>query len=145
MTDKIYINWQDFHQDVKDLCAKIKEEGKEYNKLVAISRGGFIPAGIISYELDIRQSAVINIATYVGSKHLKLDEVDCPDHVGLVDEKTLIIDDLADSGQTFKVMRREFPQGKYVTVYAKEKGKDEVDIYARDLPDKWVVFPWDVE
>lgn len=144
MTDKIYLNWEDFHQDVKNLCAKIKKDG-DYNKIVAISRGGLIPAGIIAYELNIRNSAVINISTYVGAKHLKLDEVDSPEFVGRVDEKTLIIDDLADSGQTFRVMRRQFPQGKYVTVYAKEKGKAEVDIYARELPDQWIVFPWDVD
>lgn len=144
MTDKIYLNWEEFHRDVKDLCAKIKQSGK-YDKLVAISRGGLIPAGIIAYELNIRHSSVINIATYVGSSHLKLDEVDCPEHVGRVDEKTLIIDDLADSGQTFRVMRRQFPQGKYVTVYAKEKGKEEVDVFARELREKWIVFPWDVE
>ena len=58
---------------------------------------------------------------------------------------TLIIDDLADSGQTFRVMRRQFPQGRYVTVYAKEKGKEEVDLFARELPEKWIVFPWDVD
>ena len=143
MADKVYINWNDFHQDVKNLCAKIKQS-VEYDKIVAISRGGLVPAGIIAYELNIRNSAVINIATYVGAEHLKLDEVDRPEAVGKVDEKTLIVDDLADSGQTFRVMRRQFPKGKYVTVYAKEKGKNEVDLYAREVPDEWIVFPWDI-
>lgn len=143
MADKVYINWNDFHQDVKNLCAKIKQSG-EYDKIVAISRGGLVPAGIIAYELNIRNSAVINIATYVGAEHLKLDEVDRPEAVGKVDEKTLIVDDLADSGQTFRVMRRQFPKGKYVTVYAKEKGKNEVNLYAREVPDEWIVFPWDI-
>lgn len=143
MADKVYINWNDFHQDVKDLCAKIKQSG-EYDKIVAISRGGLVPAGIIAYELNIRNTAVINIATYVGAEHLKLDEVDRPESVGKVDEKTLIVDDLADSGQTFRVMRRQFPKGRYVTVYAKEKGKSEVDLYAREVPDEWIVFPWDI-
>lgn len=143
-SNKIFIKWDDFHQDVKDLCAKIKASG-EYNKIVAISRGGLLPAGIIAYELGIRQCTVINIATYVGAEHLKLDEINHPESVGKVDDKTLIVDDLADQGQTFRVMRRAFPHGKYVTVYAKPVGKKEVDIFARELEDKWVVFPWDVE
>ena len=145
MTDKIYITWNEFHQDVKNLCKKIKNSGKDFNKIVAISRGGFIPAGIIAYELDIRKTAVINISTYVGSKHLKLDEVDNPEYVGRVDEKTLIVDDLSDSGQTFQVMRRQFPNGTYVTIYAKKRGSQQVDIYERDMPEKWLVFPWDVD
>ena len=144
MDDKIYISWEEFHQDVKNLCKKIKDSGQEFNKIVAISRGGFIPAGIVAYELGIRNSAVINISTYVGSKHLKLNEVDHPDSVGKVDEKTLIIDDISDSGQTFEVMRRTFPNGKYVTVYAKERGASQADIFERKFPEKWLVFPWDI-
>ena len=144
MDDKIYISWSDFHQDVKDLCKKIKDSGQEFNKIVAISRGGFIPAGIIAYELDIRNSAVINISTYIGSKHLKLDEIDKPQSVGPVDEKTLIIDDISDSGQTFEIMRRTFPNGKFVTVYTKEKGVSQADIFEKQVPEKWIVFPWDI-
>lgn len=144
-SDKIFIKWDDFHQDVKDLCTKIKATAVPYDKLVIISRGGLLPAGIIAYELGIRNCAVINIATYVGDTHLKLDEVDHPESVGKVDEKTLIVDDLADQGQTFRVMRRTFPKGKYVTVYAKPIGKAQVDIFARELEDKWVVFPWDID
>ena len=144
MTNKIYIKWDDFHQDVKNLCKKI-QANKKIDKIVAISRGGLLPAGVIAYEMNIRNCHSINIATYVGATHLKMDEVDKPEFVGKVDEKTLIVDDLSDSGQTFKVMRRQFPKGKYVTVYAKEKGKAEVDIYAKDIPDNWIVFPWDVD
>ena len=144
MDDKIYISWEEFHQDVKNLCKKIKDSGQKFNKIVAISRGGFIPAGIVAYELGIRNSAVINISTYVGSKHLKLNEVDHPDSVGKVDEKTLMIDDISDSGQTFEVMRRTFPNGKYVTVYAKERGASQADIFERKFPEKWLVFPWDI-
>lgn len=143
-SNKIFIKWDDFHQDVKDLCSQIKASG-QYNKIVAIARGGLVPAGIIAYELGIRNTAVINIATYVGSEHLKLDEVDRQESVGIVDEHTLIIDDLADQGQTFRVMRRAFPKGKFVTVYVKPTGKKEADLYARELPDQWIVFPWDVE
>lgn len=144
MDDKFYISWDEFHQDVKNLCKKIKDTGQEFNKIVAISRGGFIPAGIIAYELNIRNSAVINISTYVGSKHLKLNEVDNPKSVGTVDEKTLIVDDISDSGQTFEVMRRTFPNGKFVTVYAKERGASQADIFERIVPEKWLVFPWDI-
>ena len=144
MTDKLFITWDEFHQDVKNLCSKIKKSGS-YNKIVAISRGGLIPAGIISYELGIRQTSVINIATYVGSAHLKLNEVDNPELVGKVDKNTLIIDDLSDSGQTLNVMRRQFPHGTFATIYAKPNGAAEVDICSRQIEDKWVVFPWDID
>ena len=145
MSDKIYISWNEFHKDIKNLCQKIKQTGKTYNKIVAISRGGFIPAGIIAYELDIRNTSVANISSYFGSKQTKLEKIDNPEFIGNVDDKTLIIDDLSDTGQTIEVMRQNFPNGFYVTVYAKEKGKNQPDIYEKEMPDRWIVFPWDIE
>ena len=144
MDDKIYISWTEFHQDVKNLCKKIQATGQVFNKIVAISRGGFIPAGIIAYELNIRNSAVVNISTYIDDKHLELNEISNIQSVGVVDEKTLIIDDISDSGQTFKFMRQSFPKGKFVTVYAKQKGIAQTDIFERQIPEKWLVFPWDI-
>ncbi len=144
MDDKIYISWDEFHRDVRALCNKIREDGR-YDKIIAISRGGMLPAGIIAYELNIRQTAVVNIATYVGSKHLKIDKIDIFGNIAEADEKTLIVDDLSDSGQTLQIMRRRFPRGKFVTVYVKPRGKGEADLFSREMPDEWIVFPWDVE
>ena len=143
MTDKLHVNWDEFHLDVKQICKQINTKGT-FNKIVAISRGGLIPAGIISYELDIRNCHSINIATYIGNEHKKLDNLENIDDVGEVNEQTLIVDDLADSGQTFHLLRKKFPNACYVSIYTKENGKNEVDIFTRLLPDKWIVFPWDI-
>ena len=143
MTDKIYIRWEEFHQDVKDVCVKIKNSGT-YNKIVAISRGGLLPAGIIAYELDIRNCHALNIATYIGDEHRELDHFENLEDVGEINSQTLIIDDLADSGQTFRLLRKEFPDARFVSIYSKPAGLKQVDIYARELPDQWVVFPWDI-
>lgn len=121
MTDKIHIRWEEFHQDVKTVCKKIKSSGT-YNKIVAISRGGLLPAGIIAYELDIRNCHSLNIATYIGGEHRQLERLENLEDAGTVDEKTLIVDDLSDSGQTFHLLRKEFPQARYVSIYSKPAG-----------------------
>lgn len=144
MNNKIYIKWEEFHHDVKALCQKIRTAG-EFNKIVAISRGGLIPAGIISYELNIRNCHTINISTYIDNEHKKLDRLENLEDVGDIDERTLIIDDLCDSGQTFRLLRDQFPRGRFVTVYSKIQGIEQADLYTRELPDQWIVFPWDVE
>lgn len=143
MTEKIYISWEEFHQDTKDLCQKIKATGK-YNKIIAVSRGGLIPAGIIAYELDIRNNEAINFSSYDNDEQRKTQDIEFAAEVGNVDKNTLIIDDLADSGQTFQILRQHYPQARFVTVYAKEQGAKQVDIYAKDIPNKWIVFPWDI-
>ncbi len=145
MTEKIYINWSEFHQDVKDLCKKIKESG-EFDKIIAISRGGLIPAAIIAYELNIRNTETINFSSYDGNYERRRDEeIEISGHIGNVNEKTLVIDDLSDSGRTYEILRRVYPQAKFVTVYAKAKGALQVDVFAKAMPDEWLVFPWDVE
>ena len=145
MADKLYINWQEFHQDTKALAEKIRAHGK-FDKIIAISRGGLIPAGILAYELDIRNSQAINISSYDTGEIRRADEdveIDCD--ISDVDEHTLVVDDLSDSGRTFRLMRQLLPQAKFVAVYVKEQGRAEADIYTRQVPDTWVVFPWDVE
>ena len=142
MTKKLCIKWDEFHNHAKELCEKIKQSG-EYNKIVAISRGGLIPAGILAYELDIRNSQAINISSYDEDKQRADEDIEIFGNVGEVDEKTLIVDDLSDTGKTFRILRKIYPQAKYVAVYAKEKGRSVVDIYARSMPDEWIVFPWD--
>jgi len=143
MTDKIYIKWDEFHQDVKNLCKKIQAT-KKIDKIVAISRGGLLPAGIIAYEMNIRNCHSINIATYIGNEHKKLDKLENLEDVGEINENTLIIDDLSDSGQTFFLLRKVYPNACLATIYAKEKSLNEVDLYSKILPDEWIVFPWDL-
>lgn len=141
MTKKLYISWEEFHQDTKNLCKKIT---KKYNKIVAVSRGGLIPAGIMAYELDIRNNEAINFSSYDNEEYRNIEDIKFEAHIGEVDENTLIIDDLADSGRTIQVLRQYYPQATFVTVYAKKQGAPNVDIYEKDMPDEWIVFPWDI-
>lgn len=142
MPDKIYISWEEFHRQTKELASAIKAKGS-FNKIIAISRGGLLPAGILAYELDIRNSQAINISSYDGDQARRDGEIEISASVGEVDEQTLIVDDLSDTGRTFNLLRPLFPQACYVAVYAKPKGAAVVDIYAADIPDQWIVFPWD--
>ena len=144
MIQKIYISWEDFHRHTKELCQKLKSQG-QYNKIIAVSRGGLIPAGIIAYELDIRNNEAINFSSYDNEEQRKTEDIEFEANVGSVDKKTLIVDDLADSGRTIEVLRKYYPQATFVTIYAKKQGASQVDIYAQDMPDEWIVFPWDIE
>ena len=143
MTEKLYISWTDFHQDVKNLAAKIKTGGVAYNKIVAVSRGGLLPAGILAYELDIRSCETVNMSSYDGENCRDDKDIEIAPAAIDADAQTLIVDDLSDSGRTFRLLRRLYPQAVFVAVYSKPAGRDAVDIYCRDMPDNWIVFPWD--
>lgn len=142
MSAKIYISWEEFHNQVKILAAKIKAAGK-FNRIVAVSRGGLIPAGILAYELGIRDCDVINMSSYDGDKKRPDDEIEIKGLLANVDKKTLIVDDLSDSGRTLDLLRRQYPKATRACVYTKPKGQSSCEIFAQSLPDQWVVFPWD--
>ena len=148
MIEKNFISWETFHEDTKNLAKKIKETG-EYNKIVAVSRGGLIPAGILAYELNIRNNSCINISSYDGNendenyKRRSNEDITIDINLEDVDDKTLVIDDLLDTGRTFQILRSFFPNAKFVSVYSKIPNSKDVDIMSRIIPDNWVVFPWD--
>lgn len=142
MSSKYYITWDEFHQDVKTLAKKL---GKgRFNKIIAISRGGLSPAGILAYELDIRNSQAINVSSYDNNEFRPDEKVEIDCNVGTVDGQTLVVDDLSDSGRTFRLMRKLLPEAHFAAVYVKEQGKNVVDTCVRQVPDEWIVFPWDL-
>lgn len=143
MVEKIFVHWEEFHQDVKHLANKIKKENIKYNKIIAVSRGGLVPAGILAYELDISNCHSINVSTYSNYTQNKVEKLEIVEDLGIVDENTLVVDDLSDTGQTFRLLRNRFPQARFVAVYSKPAGLEAVDVYAREFPDNWIVFPWD--
>ena len=108
MTEKLHISWEEFHRDTRELCAKIKNSGN-YDKIVAVSRGGLLPAGILAYELNIRNTAVVNMSTYDGDVRRAAESFQlAAAGVGAVDEHTLVVDDLSDSGNTCNLLRPLF-------------------------------------
>lgn len=55
----------------------------------------------------------LSIFRYDGDVQRPLDDVEVCDNVGIVDEQTLIVDDLSDTGSTFKPLRARFPKAKF--------------------------------
>lgn len=141
--DKIYISWSEFHQHVKLLAEQIKASSKNFKQIVAVSRGGLLPAGILSYELNLRNCELINVSSYDETSKRQDENVEISSNITTFGEETLIVDDLADSGRTIKMLKKIYPLSAFACVYNKPQGRDVADFCALSLPDKWVVFPWD--
>jgi xanthine phosphoribosyltransferase len=114
--------------------------------VVAITRGGMAPAMIVARELDIRTVDTISIKSYDHQAQSDARVLKSPD-VGIMGDGTgiLIIDDLVDSGKTLEVVRAMFPKAHFATVYAKPKGRPQVDTFITEVSqDTWIFFPWDM-
>lgn len=137
---KIYLNWDDIQKDTMVLANKIKEYGN-FDKIIAVSRGGLIPAGIIGYALNIRHIETVNIESYDGNKQRNVEDITID--IKASNERVLIVDDLSDTGNTFRILRKFFPNALLTCVYTKPEGEPFTDIHAIEMPQKWIVFPWD--
>lgn len=139
----VAITWSQFHHDAKMLARELMEQGP-FSKIVAVTRGGLIPAGIIARELDIRLVDTLCIASY--QERLQAKGIDILKPIQGGDPSWLIIDDLVDTGRTAKAVRAMLPKGHFATLYVKPEGAQLVDSYVQEFEqDTWILFPWDSE
>ena len=119
----------------------------EWNGIIAVTRGGLVPAAIIAREMGIRHIDTLCIATYdeqyIGDVNVIKKPADAVSDKG---KGWLMIDDLVDTGMTMKTAREFLPNCHVATVYAKPEGLKFVDTYVHQVPQNhWVFFPWDTE
>ena len=136
------VSWEELHRNAKALAWRLLETGP-FTGIVAITRGGLVPAAIVARELEIRLVDTFCVATYddrtLGKSQI-LKGIE-GDGTGL-----LIIDDLVDTGVTAKLVRGELPKAHFATIYAKPAGRPLVDTFITEVSqDTWILFPWDTE
>jgi len=140
------VSWAEVHRDSKRLVRKLLPLGP-WKGIVALPRGGLVPAAIIAREMELRVVETLCIASYDHQAQGQVKVLKTPEQA-MIDqgEGWLMIDDLVDTGATAKEARRLLPKAYFATVYAKPLGLEYVDTYAHDIDqDVWVFFPWDTE
>ena len=138
------VTWDQLHRDSKALAWRLLEKGP-WRGIVAITRGGLIPAAIIARELDCRLIESVSIVTY-DEEVRGQPKVAKPPAAAGDGEGWLIIDDLVDTGTTARVVRGLLPRAHFATVYAKPAGNPLVDTFITEVSqDTWIMFPWDTE
>ena len=140
------VTWDQLHRDARALAWRLIDKGP-YRGVVAITRGGLIPAAIVARELEIRVIESVSVVTYDEEKRGEPSVVKPPaSALESRGEGWLIIDDLVDTGATAKIVRAMLPGAHFATVYAKPAGKPMVDTYVTETSqDTWIMFPWDTE
>ncbi len=142
---KYLVSWEQLHRDCRALSWKLLDLDQTWDGIIAITRGGMIPAGIIARELGIRLVDTISVRTY---SHQQINEpLILNDVTATIDGSNfLLIDDLVDTGKTAKFVRERLPKAHFATVYAKPEGHPLVDTYVTEVSqDTWIYFPWDLD
>ena len=155
MTDRLphekgfHVSWDQLHRDARALSWRLDGKGPiegSWKAIVAITRGGLVPAAIIARELNIRVIDTISVKGYNHQTQHPPMVIKAPQDDLMGDgEGILVIDDLVDSGRTLELIREMYPKAHFGTVYAKPKGKPMVQSYVTEVSqDTWIFFPWDM-
>jgi len=138
------VSWEELHRTSKALAWRLLELGP-FEGLIAVTRGGLVPAAIVARELEIRLIDTACISSYAGNERGKLDVLK-PSPLAGDGSGWLIVDDLVDTGETAKALKLMMPKAHLATVYAKPAGRPLVDTFVTEVSqDTWIFFPWDLE
>ena len=141
-----FVAWPEVHRDTKLLVRQLMDIG-DWKGIVAVTRGGLVPATILAREMEIRLVDTLCIAAYDEQRRGPIKVIKTPD-LACAEKGAgwLLVDDLVDTGRTMKTARELLPKSHVATVYAKPMGKPYVETFVHEVPqDVWVFFPWDTE
>lgn len=142
------LTWADFGVGIRELAQQVVDSDYQPDVILAIARGGLIPAGTMGYALSVKNTFVMNVEYYTGvDQRLDMPVILPPylDMVGVEDKQFLVVDDVADTGHTL-AMVQDFCAGKVAqvrtaVVYEKPRSVIKCD-YVWRRTDRWIEFPW---
>ena len=149
--DKTIIHWDEFHRDCDIVASQLHKI--QFTHIVALSRGGVIPARIIAESLNSLPFLVLGLKLYNNESKGDVIEItqSLPDNIELDrHDKILLIDDISDTGETLQYAYSylfRISGGASVTTacpYYKPHTKLIPTAYSKAYPnDEWVVFPFE--
>ena len=143
------VSWDQFHRDARALAWRLSGAGP-FEAMIAVTRGGLVPAAVIARELGIRVIDMLCVSSYSHTSQVSEPIVlngisDAVARLGGGNGNgLLVVEDLVDTGKTARIVRDLVPQAHIAAVYAKPMGKPLVDTFITEVSqDTWIFFPWD--
>ena len=159
----IDLSWDNVFKYVDALAGDIHDSNPSWHpdRIVAVARGGLIPATLLSHRLSIDRVDALNVRfghQYVNSVYdIFINSADTSDRI-------LVVDDIIDSGTTFERLWRDGRelcehrrmldtwhfQVKFAALIHNTKAVTTISPhyagcrFEKDA-DEWVVFPWETD
>ena len=141
--------WNQIYAMLLDLVEKIRKNGFEPDIIVGVSRGGWPPARVLSDLLDNPNLANVKAEFYLGVAETKGEPVITQPVSMIVNgKKVLIVDEVADTGKSLKLVKEHITgegavEVKVATAYYKPWSIVKPDYYEKETS-RWIVFPWEI-
>ncbi len=151
ITEREWLDWSGYGAAVRELAALVANDDYRPEMILSIARGGLFCAGSLGYALSIKNIYVMNCEYYTGVDERLPVPVLLPPAVDLVDHRKstiLIVDDVADTGHTLKMVYdycvERVGDVRSAVLYEKSHSLVKCD-YVWKRTDLWINFPWSSE
>ena len=146
MENKVQISYTRISVICEDIAKRILKKNPNVDKIIAITRGGMVPACIIANLLGIKNMDSIALSSY-NEENLQ-GELKVLNGLEIEDSpNNLFVDDLVDSGNTYFYIKNNFPNSMYVALFSKKSTPKNIKL---DAPTQelnagtWIEFPWEL-
>lgn len=142
--------WNQICEMLIGLAGEIREKNFEPDIIVGISRGGWLPARVLSDLLEIPYITSVTAEFYVGIYETNREpRLTQPIPVSVFDKKILLVDDVTDTGKSTGLIcdylhREGVKEIKILTLYNKPWSTVKPDFYRKETS-AWIVFPWEIK
>lgn len=141
------VSWEELEGLVGQLATAVRGD---YDVLLAITRGGMVPAGMLAYRLGIRNILVAAVEFYddKGRPGNRPTFLQFPADPLLRGQRVLVVDEVWDSGTTIVAVRDRVRQAggrPTMAVLHYKPGRSRVDAVPDHhvvSTDRWVVYPF---
>ncbi len=144
-----YCSWSQFGEDIFTLSQKILESGQKFDRIVALAKGGLtLSRSLVDY-VKVEEVSSIQIEFYTGiDQTAKTPVITQSLPVSIRDERILIVDDVADSGETLELAIKylQYHGAKSIqtaTWFMKPKSKIKPDFFVKETT-AWIIFPHEI-
>jgi hypoxanthine phosphoribosyltransferase len=145
------IGWEGFYQLARTLTHRIRASGFAPDLIVAISRGGLIPARVLADQLNLFDLATLKVEHYHAMHKEPCALVRYPLMAEVEGRRVLLVDDVSDTGDSLELaiahllQRGQPAQLNSAVLHHKQVSRFVPDYFAAKVIDwRWIIYPWAV-
>jgi hypothetical protein len=148
MSEKEVMSWEDLGAGARELAEAVAADGYHPDMVLGIARGGLLVGGALGYALGVKNTFTMNVEFYTGiDERLDMPMIlpPVPDLVDFAETRVLIADDVADTGETLRLVRDfcadHVADARCAVLYQKPQSSVDCE-YVWRRTDRWINFPW---